>query len=177
MTKIVIATFSAALLITSVTGSGQSRSSGAKPEKSKQVKQRLSKLLALCQANDLRQAGAYCVYRGPDEARRWHDVYHYAAKDEREEINSICYRIRSYLNKSKSYKFGRFWCKEQLEGEWCAWEVLFTRTRSPETVAFAFLKVGRRYALGDIDRIAPARRTSNLKFANRNGKPVENHND
>jgi hypothetical protein len=155
MTKTVITAFSAALLITSVAGSGHSLSPRAKPEKSKQVRQRLSELFAICQANNLKQAGAYCVYRGPDKARLWHDVYHVAAKEEREEINSICYRIRNYLEGSKSYEFDHFWCKEQLEGEWCAWEVLFRRTGSAETVAFAFLRVGTRYALGDIDRIAP----------------------
>ena len=153
----VITAFSAGLLIASVAGPGHSLSSRAQPEKSQQLRHRLSQLFALCQANNLKRTAAYCVYRGPDEARRWHDVYHFAAKDEREEIESICYRIRNYLHESKSYQFGRFWCKEQLEGEWCAWEVRwFRRTGAAENVAFAFLKVGRRYALGDIDRIAPA---------------------
>ena len=164
-----IAACSAALLITSVAGSGHSLSPRAKPEKSKLVRQRLSELFALCQANNLKQAGAYCVYRGPDKARRWHDVYHVAAKEEeeeREEINSICYRIRNYLDGSKSYEFDRFWCKEQLEGEWCAWEVRFRRTGSAETVAFAFLKVGTRYALGDIDRIATAETHKRLEIPN-----------
>ena len=154
MIRTAIAAFSAVLLIISIAGPGHPFSTRAKREKSTQVRKRLSELFALCQANDLKRAGAYCVYRGTDRARRWHDVYHVAVKEEREEINSICYRIRDYLDRSKSYEFDHFWCKEQVEGEWCAWEVQFRRTGSAETVAFAFLKVGRRYALGDIDRIA-----------------------
>ena len=83
MTRIVMAPFIAVLLITSVTGSAHSLSSKAKPEKSRHIGQRLSKLFALCQANDLKKAGPYCVYRGPDKARRWRDVYHFANKEER----------------------------------------------------------------------------------------------
>lgn len=105
----------------------------------------------MCQAGAVDRAAAYCVYRGPDERRRWRDVYNFAKEDERAEVVDICNRITAYLDESRGYDFVRFTTKRESEGEWNVWQVRFRRGKSVEKASFAFLRVKGRYALGDID--------------------------
>src|SRR5262249_48442296 len=121
------------------------------PTTGEAVKKDLLKLFKLCSSGLYSKAAGHLVYRGPDKAREWVDIYHYQNPAERNEVESIVRSIKALLERSDSYKFSKFVKKAETEGEWYVWEVSFRRGEKEGKVSFAFLKIRGRYALGDID--------------------------
>jgi hypothetical protein len=115
------------------------------------LKTRLTELFELCQRDDLEAAAAYFVYRGPDKTREWKDVLNSHDAAEREAVESLCRRIKGYLDASDSYQFGAVKVEREREGEWHALEVSFERGDKTEKAIFAFLSVNGHFAIGDID--------------------------
>jgi hypothetical protein len=115
------------------------------------LKTRLTELFDLCQRDDLEAAAAYFVYRGPDKSREWKDVLNSHDAAEREAVESLCRRIKGYLDGSDSYQFGKVKVEREREGEWHALELSFERGDKTEIVIFAFLSINGQFAIGDID--------------------------
>jgi hypothetical protein len=117
---------------------------------SEQVGDRLHKLFVLCFTDNYKDASKYIVYRGADTTRKWKDVYDFDREDEKKEIISVCKEIKSYLEEGGDYELTDFSQEEESEGKWYVWLVEFKKG-SHRKVHFAFLKIGKKYALGDID--------------------------
>ncbi len=117
---------------------------------SEQVGDRLHKLFVLCFTDNYKAASKYIVYRGADTTRKWKDVYDFENEDEKKEVISVCKEIKSYLEEGGDYELTDFSEEEESEGIWYVWLVEFKKG-SHKKVHFAFLKIGKKYALGDID--------------------------
>lgn len=117
------------------------------------TQKRLTELFKICKETDSnKQAAAeYIVYRGPDETRKWQDVYDYSNPDEKERVDNTCWRIRGYLDWYKKWEFGKFQVDKENEGAWYIQEVIFTDKDGSDKLYFAFLEINGKFALGDID--------------------------
>lgn len=115
------------------------------------LKTRLTELFDLCQRDDLEAAAAYFVYRGPDKSREWKDVFNASDSEERSAVESICSRIKGYLDMSDGYEFGAVKVEREREGEWHALEVSFQHGEKTKKAVFAFLLIKGQFAIGDID--------------------------
>jgi hypothetical protein len=126
------------------------------------VKQTLEELFKICQDIDWKdpkvtelgpfyKADRYVVYRGPDRERRWKDFANYSDPEERKNVDGVCVRINETINRSGNYEFGKFIIEKESEGTWHVWEVFYTEGDKKKRVYFAFLKIGDRYGIGDID--------------------------
>ena len=118
---------------------------------SDQVGDRLNKLFVLCFTDNYKAASKYIVYRGADTTRKWKDVYNFENEDEKKEVISVCKEIKSYLEEGGDYELTDFTEEEESEGVWYVWLVEFKKG-THKKVHFAFLKIGKKYALGDIDQ-------------------------
>jgi len=117
---------------------------------SEKVGDRLHKLFILCFTDNYKDASKYIVYRGSDTSRIWKDVYNYENEDEKKSVVDICKRIKSYLEEGGDYELSEFTEEKESEGMWYTWLVEFKKG-SHRKVYFSFLKIGKKYALGDID--------------------------
>ncbi len=115
------------------------------------VKARLTELFDLCRRDDLEAAAAYFVYRGPDKSREWKDVLNSHDSEERAAVESLCGRIKNYLDESDGYEFGAVKVEREREGEWHALEVSFRQGEQTKKAIFAFLLIKGQFAIGDID--------------------------
>lgn len=115
------------------------------------VEARLTDLFDLCRRDDLEAAAAYFVYRGPDKSREWKDVLNSRDSEERSAVESICQRIKGYLDESDGYQFGAVKVEREREGEWHALEVSFQRGDKVKKAIFAFLLIKGQFSIGDID--------------------------
>jgi hypothetical protein len=111
---------------------------------------KLQKLFVLCFTDNYKTAAKYIVYRGDDTSRIWKDVYNYSNEQEKKAVIEVCSRIKHYLEEGGDYELADFTEKEESEGMWYTWLVEFSKGPS-QKVYFSFLKIGKRYALGDID--------------------------
>lgn len=117
---------------------------------SDQVGDRLNKLFVLCFTDNYKAASKYIVYRGDDTTRKWKDVYNFKNEDEQKDVIAVCREIKSYLEEGGDYELTDFTEEEESEGTWYIWLVEFKKG-THKKVHFAFLKIGKKYALGDID--------------------------
>ena len=117
---------------------------------SEKVGDRLHKLFILCFTDDYKDASKYIVYRGSDTSRIWKDVYNFENEDEKKSVIDVCKRIKSYLEEGGDYELSEFTEEKESEGMWYTWLVEFKKG-SNRKVYFSFLKIGKKYALGDID--------------------------
>ncbi len=107
----------------------------------------LIKIFELCKKTDDKALADYIVYRGDDEARRWKDTYKANNKEELASVAGMRYLIQSRYLGMGDYAFANFFQEEESEGVWNIWEVHF----NGKPVFFAMLKIGDRFAIGDID--------------------------
>ena len=122
----------------------------------------LSELLKICakvdfsdpkvsQLGTFYRAAPYIVYRGDDKKRKWKDVANYSKKDEKTQVDEVCFKINSTVNQDSSYKFIKYQTQKESEGVWHVIVVSYNRKGANKQAAFAFLKIKERFALGDID--------------------------
>ena len=118
--------------------------------KSEKVKARLLDLFELVKQYEYSEASSYLVYGGTDESRKWKDVYDYEKAGDKQDVENICARIKTYLDIGGYYEFRKFKTETESEGQWCIWEVSFYKLED-KRVYFAFLLINGKYCLGDID--------------------------
>jgi len=95
------------------------------------------------------KAAQYIVYRGEDESRKWKDFANYEDEKEKQYVDDVCYRINTIIG-GGDIEFGKFSTEDESEGTWYVQEVKYGQDFQ-KTAIFAFLKIGDRFALGDID--------------------------
>ncbi len=68
-------------------------------------------------------------------------------------VQSEAFTIAQVFDTGSRYKIEKYECERQSEGEWHVLTVVVKDSVDWKTVIFAFLRVGGRYGLGDIDHI------------------------
>jgi len=127
-----------------------------------QVAKTLKALLAICRSVDFAdpktaelgafyKAAPYIVYRGDDKKRSWKDFANYNNPAEKKGVDEICLRINETVNRDSSYKIVRYTTEKESEGTWHILMISYKKKGAEKKAAFAFLKIGGRFGLGDID--------------------------
>lgn len=145
------------LIFVTTVSSSQSPSSD-----SLQAARSLNELFALCRTVDFAdplvsklgtfyKAAPYVIYRGTDKKRAWKDFADYKNADEKKGVDDICLRINSSVNSDTAFKIIKYFTEKESEGIWHVLMVSYRKKGVAKKAAFAFLKIGERFGLGDID--------------------------
>lgn len=97
------------------------------------------------------KAAKYFIYRGDDKKRAWKEFSNYNNAEDRENIDKACFRINRTINQASTYKIIKYFTKTESEGKWHAIVVSYKKNGKDKEALFAFLKIGSRFGLGDID--------------------------
>jgi Exonuclease C-terminal len=97
------------------------------------------------------KAAPYVVYRGTNAKRKWKTFCNYKLQEDKVGVDHICERFNRTINRPGGYTILRYVTESESEGTWHALEVQFTGKNGLRTAQFAFLKIGKRFGLGDID--------------------------
>jgi len=130
---------------------------------SAQVAKTLHELLLICRSVDFKdpqvtklgtfyKAAPYVVYRGDDKKRAWKTMSDYTNEYEKKGVDDVCERINRTANlDSNGYKIIKYFTEKESEGTWHVLTVSYKKKGVEKTASFAFLKIGNRFGLGDID--------------------------
>lgn len=128
-----------------------------------QVAKTLHELLLICRTVDFAdpkvkklgtfyKAAPYIVYRGDDKNRAWKTMSDYTNEYEKKGVDDVCERINRTANlDSNGYKITKYFTEKESEGIWHVLTVSYKKKGVEKTAAFAFLRIGARFGLGDID--------------------------
>ena len=128
-----------------------------------QVAKTLHELLFICRTVDFSdpqvknlgtfyKAAPYIVYRGEDQKRAWKTMSDYSNEYEKKGVDDVCERINRTANQdSTGYTIIKYLTEKESEGTWHVLVVRYKKKGVEKTAAFAFLKIGTRFGLGDID--------------------------
>ena len=128
-----------------------------------QVAKTLNELLLICRSVDFAdpqvtklgtfyKAAPYIVYRGDDKKRAWKVMSDYTKEYDKKGVDDVCERINRTVNQDSSgYKIIKYFTKKESEGNWHVLMVSYKKKGVEKSAAFAFLKIGNRFGLGDID--------------------------
>lgn len=98
------------------------------------------------------KAAPFIVYRGDDKKRAWKTMSDYNNEYEKKGVDDICERINRTANQDSSgYKIIKYITEKESEGTWHVLMVSYKKKGLEKTAAYAFLKIGNRFGLGDID--------------------------
>ncbi len=122
----------------------------------------LTTLLTICKSVDFGdpktselgmfyKAAPYIVYRGDDKKRAWKVFANYSNEEEKKGVDAVCTRINETVNRDSSYKIIKYFTEKESEGTWHILMLSYTKKGTEKRIAFAFLKIGTRFGLGDID--------------------------
>jgi hypothetical protein len=126
------------------------------------VAKTLRSLLAVCknvdfadpkttQAGMFYKAAPYIIYRGSNKKRAWKSFTRYNQAEEKQGVDEICTRINETVNRDTNYTITRYFTQKESEGTWHALTLSYKKNGLLKEAIFAFLKIGRRFGLGDID--------------------------
>ncbi len=130
---------------------------------SAQVAKTLHDLLRICRTVDFAdpnvtklgtfyKAAPYIVYRGDDKKRAWKTMSDYNNEYEKKGVDDICERINRTANRdSTGYKITKYITGKESEGTWHVLMVSYNVKGIDKKASYAFLKIGNRFGLGDID--------------------------
>ena len=97
------------------------------------------------------KAAPYIIYRGTDSSRAWKDIANYKNTEERKGVDEICLRINGTVNRDSNFKIIKYFTEKEPEGTWHLLVIAYDKKGVTKKAVFAFLKIGERFALGDID--------------------------
>jgi len=97
------------------------------------------------------KAAPYIVYRGKDQKRKWKELCNYNNAEDKKGVDEICYKINETVNRDSNYKIVRYSTKKESEGLWHVLFVSYKKKGVEKHAIYAFLKIGDRFGLGDID--------------------------
>ena len=106
---------------------------------------------ALASSGILNKAATYIIYRGDDKKRSWKDFINYSNASEKIRVDEICMRINRTANQDSTFKIVKYFTETESEGTWHVLMVSYKKKGVEKTTAYAFLKIGKRFGLGDID--------------------------
>ena len=146
-----------------VLGTGYSSQAQTTKADSLQLAKTLHELLLICRTVDFAdpkvtklgafyKAAPYVVYRGDDKKRAWKVMSDYTNDYEKKGVDDICERINRTANQDTSgYKIIKYFTEKESEGTWHILVVTYKKKGVEKTAAYAFIKIGNKFGLGDID--------------------------
>jgi hypothetical protein len=97
-------------------------------------------------------AAPYIVYRGDDKKRAWKTMSDYTIAYEKKGVDEVCERINRTANQDSSgYRIVKYITGKESEGTWHVLMVTYKAKGIEKKAAYAFLKIGNKFGLGDID--------------------------
>lgn len=96
-------------------------------------------------------AAPYIIYRGDNQQRKWKDFCDYKVYEERRQVNEVCFKLVTGINRDSSYSIDKYFTEKESEGTWHVLMVTYKKKGVDKKSAFAFLRVKERFGLGDID--------------------------
>jgi hypothetical protein len=150
------------LLMIAITAGFNANAQTSKSD-SAQVAKTLHDLLRICRTVDFAdpnvtklgtfyKAAPYIVYRGDDKSRAWKVMADYTKEYDRKGVDDICERINRTANRdSAGYKITKYITKKESEGTWHVLMVTYKVKGIEKNAIYAFLKIGNKFGLGDID--------------------------
>lgn len=129
---------------------------------SAEVANSLKVLVAICKNADwvagntaspvnFSKAAPFIIYRGADKNRAWKVFADYDNAEDKKSVDEICNRINRSINLDSNYSIIKYFTEKESEGVWYVLVVKYTKNETAKKAAYAFLKLGKRFALGDID--------------------------
>ena len=97
------------------------------------------------------KAAPFIIYRGSDKKREWKDFANYNNPEEKKGVDAVCTKINETVNRDSTYKIEKYFTEKESEGTWHVLIVSYKKKGIVKNSAFAFLKIGNRFGLGDID--------------------------
>jgi len=99
------------------------------------------------------KAAPYMVYRGTDKARAWKSFADYSKQEDKKAVDETCMRINETVNRDLKFRITGYSTEKESEGTWHVLKVTYYdfKSKTFKKAAFAFLKIGDRFGLGDID--------------------------
>ena len=97
------------------------------------------------------KAAPYIIYQGSDKKRAWKEFANYSKAEDKKGVDEICTRINETVNRDSSYQIVKYFTEKESEGVWHVLMVSYKKKGIEKKAAFAFLKIGNRFGLGDID--------------------------
>ena len=97
------------------------------------------------------KAARFIAYRGEDKARSWKDAANYRKADEKKGVDEVCERINGTINRDTAFKIIKYLTEKESEGTWHVLVVTYNKKGVTKQATFAFLKIGEKFLLGDID--------------------------
>ena len=97
------------------------------------------------------KAAPYIIYQGSDKERAWKVFANYSNAEDKEGVDDVCTRINESVNRDSSYQIVKYFTEKESEGIWHMLIISYKKNGVEKKAAFAFLKIGKRFGLGDID--------------------------
>ena len=97
------------------------------------------------------KAAPYIIFHGADKKRAWKDFARYSNPVEKKGVDAVCTKINETVNRDTAYKIVKYFSQKESEGTWHVLLITYKKKGVEKHAAYAFLKIGRRYGLGDID--------------------------
>jgi hypothetical protein len=99
----------------------------------------------------LYKAAQYIIYRGADKKKAWKTFTDYSKAEDKKRVEEVCMRINGTITPDTDYRIVKYSTEKESEGTWHVLMVRYKKDGAEKEAAFAFLKIGKRFGLGDID--------------------------
>ena len=97
------------------------------------------------------KAAPYIIYQGSDKNRAWKKFVNYRIAEDKKGVDEVCTRIKETVNRDSSYQIIKYHTDKESEGVWHVLLISYKKKGVEKHAGFAFLKIGNRFGIGDID--------------------------
>jgi len=118
-----------------------------KPEFKKSLEEQVKRIILSVKEKNSAVFAENLIYRGKDENRRWKSALNLNDSLERAQANVFMERVSRYIEGCENFETGEIKLERESEGIW----ILFPIKCGNKIMYFAFLKVGDRVLLADLD--------------------------
>ena len=119
----------------------------SKPEFKKSLEDQVKRIILSVKENNTAAFAENLIYRGHDENRKWKSALNLNDSLEKAHANDFMARVSRSIEGCENFQTGEINLERESEGIW----ILLPANCGNKIVQFAFLKVGDRVLLGDID--------------------------
>jgi len=96
-------------------------------------------------------AAKYLVYRGDNKQRAWKVLMDYANPADKNVVEELLSKFKRSIVRDCNHHFVKYFTEKESEGIWHVLVVEYEKKSGARQVSYAFLKIGNRFGLGDID--------------------------
>ncbi|MEI7736935.1 MAG: hypothetical protein WCI49_15810 [Ferruginibacter sp.] len=114
----------------------------------------LKKILLICKDSSAIakvKVAPYIVYKGEDEKRAWKSICNYNNPEDKKRVDGMYINIKKSTRLDSNYTIIRYLTENESEGVWHILVAQYKKNSELQHVAYAFLKLGNHFYLGDIE--------------------------